>query len=29
MMIFIFVTVFMTGIANYMVPLMIGARDMA
>jgi cytochrome c oxidase subunit 1 len=28
-MIFFFVTVFMTGIANYMVPLMIGARDMA
>jgi cytochrome c oxidase subunit I len=28
-MIFFFVTVFMTGIANYLVPLMIGARDMA
>jgi cytochrome c oxidase subunit 1 len=28
-MIFFFVTIFMTGIANYMVPLMIGARDMA
>jgi cytochrome c oxidase subunit 1 len=28
-MIFFFVTVFMTGIANYMVPIMIGARDMA
>ena len=28
-MIFFFVTVFMTGIANYMVPLMVGARDMA
>jgi cytochrome c oxidase subunit 1 len=28
-MIFFFVTVFLTGIANYMVPLMIGARDMA
>ena len=28
-MIFFFVTVFMTGIANYIVPLMIGARDMA
>src|ERR1700693_4186142 len=24
-----FVTIFLTGIANYMVPLMIGARDMA
>jgi cytochrome c oxidase subunit 1 len=29
MMIFFFVTVFLTGIANYMVPIMIGARDMA
>jgi cytochrome c oxidase subunit 1 len=28
-MIFFFVTVFMTGIANYLVPIMIGARDMA
>src|SRR5256885_5171231 len=28
-MIFFFVTIFVTGIANYMVPLMIGARDMA
>jgi len=28
-MIFFFVTIFMTGIANYMVPLLIGARDMA
>src|SRR3982075_4675048 len=28
-MIFFFVTIFLTGIANYMVPLMIGARDMA
>jgi cytochrome c oxidase subunit I len=28
-MIFFFVTVFMTGIANYLVPLMVGARDMA
>ena len=28
-MIFFFVTIFMTGIANYMVPLMVGARDMA
>ncbi len=28
-MIFFFVTVFMTGIANYIVPLMVGARDMA
>src|SRR6476661_2289023 len=28
-MIFFFVTVFLTGIANYLVPLMIGARDMA
>jgi len=28
-MIFFFATVFMTGIANYMVPIMIGARDMA
>jgi cytochrome c oxidase subunit I len=28
-MIFFFVTVFMTGIANYMVPIMVGARDMA
>ncbi len=28
-MIFFFATVFLTGIANYMVPLMIGARDMA
>ncbi|MBJ7601819.1 MAG: cbb3-type cytochrome c oxidase subunit I, partial [Candidatus Dormibacteraeota bacterium] len=28
-MIFFFVTIFMTGIANYFVPLMIGARDMA
>jgi cytochrome c oxidase subunit 1 len=29
MMIFFFVTIFMTGIANYMVPIMVGARDMA
>src|SRR5579859_678207 len=28
-MIFFFVTIFLTGIANYMVPLMVGARDMA
>ena len=28
-MIFFFATVFMTGIANYMVPIMVGARDMA
>src|ERR1700680_4322549 len=28
-MIFFFVTIFLTGIANYFVPLMIGARDMA
>src|SRR5918912_976094 len=28
-MIFFFVTVFVTGIANYMVPIMVGARDMA
>src|SRR5438094_1149030 len=28
-MIFFFVTIFVTRIANYMVPLMIGARDMA
>jgi cytochrome c oxidase subunit 1 len=28
-MIFFFVTVFMTGMANYMLPIMIGARDMA
>src|SRR5712692_3047291 len=28
-MIFFFVTIFMTGIANYLVPLMVGARDMA
>jgi cytochrome c oxidase subunit 1 len=28
-MIFFFVTIFMTGIANYMVPIMVGARDMA
>ncbi|HEX4214596.1 MAG TPA: cytochrome c oxidase subunit I [Candidatus Dormibacteraeota bacterium] len=28
-MIFFFVTVFLTGIANYFVPIMIGARDMA
>src|SRR5579859_1630595 len=28
-MIFFFVTVFLTGIANYMVPIMVGARDMA
>ncbi|MGH7762085.1 MAG: cytochrome c oxidase subunit I [Candidatus Dormibacteraceae bacterium] len=28
-MIFFFITIFLTGIANYMVPLMIGARDMA
>jgi cytochrome c oxidase subunit 1 len=28
-MIFFFVTVFMTGIANYIVPIMVGARDMA
>ena len=28
-MIFFFATLFLTGIANYMVPLMIGARDMA
>src|ERR1700694_3571474 len=27
-MIFFFVTIFLTGIANYMVPIMIGARDM-
>src|SRR6266487_4691092 len=26
-MIFFFVTIFVTGIANYMVPIMIGARD--
>src|SRR5207237_7612862 len=28
-MIFFFVTIFVTGIANYMVPIMIGAQDMA
>ncbi len=28
-MIFFFVTIFVTGIANYMVPILIGARDMA
>src|SRR5258708_18440732 len=28
-MIFFFVIIFLTGIANYMVPIMIGARDMA
>src|SRR5437660_430521 len=28
-MIFFFATIFMTGIANYFVPLMVGARDMA
>jgi cytochrome c oxidase subunit 1 len=28
-MIFFFATVFMTGIANYFVPIMVGARDMA
>src|SRR5438874_12844012 len=28
-MIFFFVTIFVTGIANYMVPLMVGPRDMA
>src|SRR5438034_9051339 len=28
-MIFFFVTIFLTGIATYMVPIMIGARDMA
>src|SRR2546421_739922 len=28
-MIFFFVTIFLTGIANYMVPIMIGGRDMA
>ena len=28
-MIFFFATIFLTGVANYMVPLMIGARDMA
>src|SRR5256885_14356887 len=28
-MIFFFLTIFVTGIANYMVPIMIGARDMA
>src|SRR5438034_4616580 len=28
-MIFFFVTIFMTGIANYMIPIMVGARDMA
>src|SRR2546429_2297230 len=28
-MIFFFVTIFMTGIANYLVPIMVGARDMA
>src|SRR5205807_2538464 len=28
-MIFFFITIFVTGIANYMIPLMIGARDMA
>jgi cytochrome c oxidase subunit I len=28
-MIFFFVTIFMTGVANYFVPIMVGARDMA
>src|SRR6202165_4150701 len=28
-MIFFFVTLFLTGIANYIVPIMVGARDMA
>src|ERR671922_66247 len=28
-MIFFFVTIFVTGIANYIVPIMVGARDMA
>src|SRR5919108_698229 len=28
-MIFFFATIFMTGIANYFVPIMVGARDMA
>src|SRR3982074_2434296 len=28
-MIFFFATIFMTGVANYFVPLLIGARDMA
>ena len=28
-MIFFFVTIFVTGIANYLVPILIGARDMA
>src|SRR5207253_652007 len=28
-MIFFFASIFLTGIANYMVPIMIGARDMA
>ena len=28
-MIFFFITLFLTGIANYMVPIMVGARDMA
>jgi cytochrome c oxidase subunit I len=28
-MIFFFATIFMTGVANYFVPLMVGARDMA
>ena len=28
-MIFFFVTLFLTGMANYIVPIMVGARDMA
>src|ERR1700716_2034740 len=28
-MIFFFVTLFLTGLANYIVPIMVGARDMA
>src|SRR5438270_3282531 len=28
-MIFFFATIFVTGIANYMLPIMVGARDMA
>src|SRR5436309_13781094 len=27
-MIFFFVTIFMTGVANYFVPILVGARDM-